>query len=1292
VTETLDLAIRLTEPPTDAGADIIATAALQCDGLEPVVLPLADPLRNDERAELRWYLEQYWLWPYEGFAERGRRVEALLVEIGTRLYAALRATPDAAGLVQHWQSAAADRRQVSIQTDLPTALALPWELLHDERSFLALRTRQPVAIVRRLPQRQGSATPMPFIPPLRILLVTARPEDSGFVDPRSIARELLDELAVQADAGAVALEFLRPPTLSALRQRLRQDPPVHILHFDGHGAFAAGERLVQSDGRLLPGRGQGLLAFEDDRGQAALVQADEVGQVLADSGVRLVVLTACQSAMGAADDAFSSVAARLIRSGVDAVVAMSTNVLVVTAAKYAEAFYRHLATGVPVAEAHERARQALHDDPDRHLEGQYGDREATPVQLRDWWMPHYYQQRPLTLAPTVGRRRTRATAQVPDGAATADIGALPPGPRYGFAGRSRELLQVERALRQGRLVVVQGFGGTGKTALAREAADWLTRTGMYTGACFVSFEGGGDAALLLSTLGAHLGIGDASFDPTEPPTAMVQLAPVLAHRPVMVIADNLESVLPAGEAPLDSAARAEFWDVVLGLARCGAGVVLTSRDVAFGDGRLLPGPAVVYLPLLGLHRDDAYAFASRILDALSIPRVRAPYVDLRALLERLDHHPLAIQLVLPVLRDVPLATVCAEFGALLPRFVDDAATGRNRSLLASLEYSLNRLTQQQQAWLPRLACFEGGALEENLLAVAEIPQTDWAELRTALEQAALIVAERIVGVTAPFLHFHPVLVPALRGRPGADDPTLRRRYAARYLWLARFAHSTDTRSPRQVRALVRRELPNLLRALDLLLDAGDVDAASTMANPLAEMLRSMGLTRISDEVRRRVADATARVEPSGDSAFTSPSWEAAHGLASREFEQGNLDAALARYDAMRRRIEQTPEGEPFGRNSFQHSYVLGQMARCLLHSQRPQQAEARAREALAIVEGLLHRQPDDTVTVRHRAIILTELGSILSAQGRYDEARQVLEEVQRVTEDLNDIRAQAVALGELGTLAERQRDFEDAWARHSAARDRFRVIGDALLEAVAWNQLGAVAQAQDDWLQAERCYRESLAIRERLGEWGEAAGVCNNLGIVARNAARADEAEQWYKRALELGRRSPDERRDAAVLNNLAWLIAEEVRAGRAGRDRLAEARDCAERARVVSERLDTLATSWMPFQILADIEDLAGNAAAAQQYQRSGREAYAAFAGHRHQLELEAGSLVAAIAASVIFPERQAIIKAHLPRIEADGWLVAAATRRIWAGERDWHALSEGLDLKQALLVLRVLEMIEQR
>ena len=509
----LDLSITLSQPPRGSPPEVLATLTLRCDqlGLTHMGDLLTDPLTPQEHEDLQWYLEEYWKWPFEGFAERGKQVEALLPQVGKRLYDALFSSRQADRIVQKWLGKTGVRHQISIITDLPRVLSLPWELLHSDQGFFVLRTRHPVSLVRRLSQSELAEDSTSFELPLRVLLITARPDNAGFVDPRNIARELLDEVQEQVENGTIAVEFLRPPTLHALRTRLSDTKrsPIHVLHFDGHGAFRPDQ--VSQNGLVLSGQGQGLLAFEDEEGQLDLIKAEEVAQVLQDSGVHLVVLNACASAMSS-DDALSSVAAHLIRSGIDAVIAMSGSVLVACATRYVEAFYHELAAGTPAPTAQERARQALYDSPRRHILRRYRDKEGAPIELRDWWLPHFYQQRPLVLQPTKLGRKKKQQAGTPALRLNED---MPKEPRYSFIGRSHELLQIERQLLRGKLMVIYGFGGVGKTALMREAADWLTRTGMYADACFVSFEHGGDAATLLSALGTYLGVYNGNYNPND---------------------------------------------------------------------------------------------------------------------------------------------------------------------------------------------------------------------------------------------------------------------------------------------------------------------------------------------------------------------------------------------------------------------------------------------------------------------------------------------------------------------------------------------------------------------------------------------------------------------------------------------------------------------------------------------------------------------------------------------------------------------------------------------------------
>ena len=782
----------------------------------------------------------------------------------------------------------------------------------------------------------------------------------------------------------------------------------------------------------------------------------------------------------------------------------------------------------------------MYDEPARHMIRRRRDEEGQPVELRDWWLPHFYQQCPLVL------QATRPSGQLEQQAGSISerlSESMPAEPRYDFSGRAYELLQIERFLLHGQLVVIHGFGGVGKTALVRETADWLTRTKMYDAASFISFEHGGDAATLLSTLGTFLGVYDGNYNPNETKTALAQLEPALKQKRTLVIADNLESILPGGDAPLDIAVRTTLWEVLLKLSHMGAGVLLTTRDTAFGDGSMAPGKHVAHLVLGGLHPEDAYALASRLPEYLGIDRAKAPYAELRELLKQLDYHPLSIQLVLPALgaSSLTLAKITADFSSLLPRFQDDHETGRNRSLLASLEYSLRRLSQAQRDLLPRLALFEAGANENELLAITEISEPEWMHLRPALEQAALLTAEQVAGITVPFLHFHPVLAPYLRSRPGADDPALRERYAQRYYAVANYLYDEDKRHAQEVRALVQKELPNLRRALELILEAGDLDAATEMAKSIAKFLNLFGLLRERDELRRRIGEAVAAKGAQESGGLTRAEYLRESGLGEDEFQRGKIGAAYTRFTGLLARIEALPGGIPLGLGSYEHCMTLVRMARCLQGGGHPAAAEDSLRKALTMIEALIEQQPEDQMRNSMRGKLLTDLGDMLTDQGKYSQARAAYEESLKVMEQPGDLRGEGVDLLQLGTLALEQRDYAEAQSRYKTALQLFQQLGEPEHEAIVWHQLGMVAEEQQKWTEAQRCYRESLAIKVRLGNAIGAAKTCNQLAIVAWRSERPVEAEGWYQRGLELFKQTnPGGSETATILNNLAVLLVNE--------------------------------------------------------------------------------------------------------------------------------------------------------
>jgi tetratricopeptide (TPR) repeat protein len=1328
----LDLQVEISARPPDASSDSAAPMTLHCGALKLHLEGemFSYPLTKQERDDLRWYLEEYWRWPFAGFAARGSSIEQMLPILGQRLYQAVFGHGAASDIIQQWRAERGDTHQISILTSDAGFLSLPWELLHDGQDFLTLQTDPPISIVRRIAkEEQPEPLEASFEKPLRVLMVTSRPVDAGQIDVRTIAREVLDALQDQIEAGAIEIEFLRPPTMEQLQERLSdQKHPVHILHFDGHGKY--NQYPVGQEHEGMKG---GQLLFETDASRGTKgdpVDAESLGEMLGYAGVRVVVLNACQSAtIGEKDNISSSMAIGLLLGTMQAVVAMSASVLATSAALYVKAFYGTLATGGAVQTAHEQALQALHEHPERHPLQRHPDEAGTPFNLQDWWLPYLYLQRPLALHPVSAAPESRqplATAVPP----RANDGT-PILSSYAFIGRSAELLQIERFLLRLGIVVVSGFGGVGKTALVREAATWLTHTQMYDETCFVSFEHGGDASLLLSALGEVLAVNNGSYHAYDPPAALTILAPLLKQRRILVIADNVESVLPGGDAALDDTGREQLWETLIQLQHNGAGVLITSRSPALDERRLTNWTVAYYLKLGALTFDDAYALAWQVLNANHIDPALVPYAELYDLLIQLDRHPLAIQLTLPALRVLPLAKLRVDFASLLSTFEDDQTTGRNRSLLASLDYSLQRLSDKQRTLLPRLAPFEGGALELNLLNVTEMSQDEWKDLQQALQQAGLLVQEQtFAGIKAPFQHFHPVLVPYLRGLPGADDAVLRERFVTNYYQFAYFLsireqgqQGQDKQANKRQGEIMRKwasvEFPNLRRSLELLLNGKDVGLITAEADILTRFLDYFGRRRERDTLRRAVLEA---IRPDGTQSGEILPWAVywqEKSLGEQELEQGDWQAATQRFQTLLFAMNTMPEGEELGHHSLAHATILQRLERALKAGGLLDEADARLQEALIITSELLEhgKAQQQTEVLYVRGTLLVDSGDILRYLGQYAQAKQAYEEGLLIATNANDQRGQAVALAQLGSLALAQKDFVGAINQYNDARILLEKLGEKALLATVLHQMGmassdlaltihtrrvtyagsplppvlSVESEQAVLTDAEQAYRESLKLREQLGDDVEAAGTCFQLGILAERVCRYAEAKDWYTRAQAMYERAaPGSHALMVCLNGLAHLLINADYPDRMAH--LAEAHHDAVQALQMAEKLPIEDETWTLYRVRATIAELEGQFGEAEAYWQREREVYAEFPPHRAEIDQIYGAFIANIVAAVKGDEQaRALVNVELVPFDANEQMqpVAASIRRILAGERDWHALSKKIVPHNALVLGRVLESL---
>ena len=1302
-----------------------SSVSVAFDGTDSGEHPFTDPLSLRDRQDLRWYLETYATRSLDDADdEQARRIRQRLAEIGQALFdAACGAHRATQRLFDSFQESTDAQRVLTIESQHAPILALPWELLRDSAphgNFL-FRERPHISVRRRIPGATGGRAPFRLAGKerLHLLFVVSRPSDASFLDPRADPAAVMDAVDTHAP-GRVTWECLHPPTLDALHARLDDDtlPPVDILHFDGHGSF---QHLSEEDVRRAPGRyggdvlreiadtraasgapipgtgrsspaGVGFLVFEDAEQRSHLVAARALGDVLFRARVGLVILSACESAaIDPAGDPIGSVAGRLLTTGIPAVLAMSHSVLAVTTRNLFGRFYASLARGRGIATALDDARAHLANDARKFAVRRRGDEQW--LELDDWFLPTLYH------AGADGALLTPPQAAA-GGTPAAPRHNLRPAHEAGFFGRRRELWDIETWFAgPTRRLSITGFGGQGKTELALEAVRWLLRTGQFHRAVFVDYaqaQGADGLAVALATLSRVI---DVSL------TDDAAAARALATEPTLVILDNLESLPAAALSELLGAAAR--WSL-----QGGTRILLTRRpaDCAHPDYPNSGSFIHRHIELRGLgsrsQPQDAlawYAALARLPGPVSVPPSRRD--ALVELFAQVDFHPLSIAVLAQQLRSRSAAELGERLRTLLAEHAHSpiAQPGTPAGLAASLRLSLDRLGPDERQAVRALGVFEGGAFEDDLLAITglggetaeqallrtlqnaleagELPDlppeaaaelarlqqyastptasghAQWPALRAQLLAAGLIGLETLPGVQPPFLRFHPTLAPLLWQELDTDArQRLGLAHRQRYAQLAALLSQEDTPHPEAARAIAERELPNLLAALQRAFDAGDPDAV-IFADRVLLFLRIFGRKREADAIQER---ANSQAGETGSDAW----FIAESNRGEQLFAAGQPGKAIGCFNEILARLPDKP--------NFRRVVTLSRLARSHRAAGNTATAETLAYQAFAQTSAL----PRDNDVLIHLSTCHTELADTLRALGRYREAREHYEAALNMDTEVGDTRGRAVVVAQLGFLALVEEDFPEAMQRYQDALSTFDSLGEPHAVAACHHQLGLILQAQSKWEAAERHYRHAAELKIFLGDEAGAAETWCNLATVCRLLDRGAQAEQWYRQALAVKGRTGEAADGGKIHSNLAALLSEDP-------NRLDEARQEAERALRLKETLDPGAGEiWNIHTILANIATRQHRPDDARRHRQAARDAKRAFTGTQHgllrHLPLILGCLAATGNASTA-----AKLDEALTQIDERGWTaLVTALRRVLSGEREADLLCETLDLEDSMIV----------
>jgi predicted ATPase/class 3 adenylate cyclase len=253
-----------------------------------------------------------------------------------------------------------------------------------------------------------------------------------------------------------------------------------------------------------------------------------------------------------------------------------------------------------------------------------------------------------------------------------------PVPATPFLGRERELQEVSALLADEnvRFLTLTGAGGSGKTRLAAQAVADVSQ--LYPdGVFWVGLAALREPAFVTSAIAQVL-------------AAKQDLAEHIGSKRLLLLLDNFEHVLAAASALADL------------LPTCpNVTLLVTSREQL----HLRSEHEYVVLPL-------------RESDAVSLFHERARAVgaeiaangEVAAICRRLDHLPLAIELAAARVKVLSPTALLSRLDRRLPLLTRGAQDlpERQQTLRATLDWSYELLTRQEQHLFVRLAVFAGG--------------------------------------------------------------------------------------------------------------------------------------------------------------------------------------------------------------------------------------------------------------------------------------------------------------------------------------------------------------------------------------------------------------------------------------------------------------------------------------------------------------------------------------------------------------------------------------------------------
>ncbi|UOX90437.1 tetratricopeptide repeat protein [Amycolatopsis sp. FBCC-B4732] len=951
-----------------------------------------------------------------------------------------------------------ESRRVNVALTSETYAGLPWEAVTLPGTEVPLVLQPGVQVFRTVKSPQ----PRPTLRggPLRIAFAVAAPTENGGA-LLNYERELRDiEEAVRpARAAGLELTLVRYATLGSLRSCVENVQP-HVLHVSTHG-------------------GVGSLTLEDDEGRPRPVGADEfVTEVLGAGPVPdLICLAACFTSAEAAPG-LPSFAARLVHSGVKAVVGTQTSVTDRYSTLFFTRLYNILATGsTDLAAATADARRAVQEQ----LSGPGEPRQQQIARLDEWAI--------VTLS-TTDETPTLISGTPVEGAPAVRV--EPDGSE--FIGRRGEQRLIARLLLE-ESVSLHGLGGAGKTALA-----WQVIASLEERMDLTAMVSGTATAAETFAVAARCASADVRDDNAGLPWAerLRRLASRLpSGRSLVLVVDG--SCESEGLRELMT-----VWAATPGLR-----LLHTSRVPE------IPGTTKVSLPQLSLPETVKLAW--------SLPAVgRWTDNSIEAAFDLLGGHP--------------AAWFSLDRSLSLSSSVPDSLVTRFAEITWSASGAADRVRElaDGNAYLTLLAAsifnspFPAEGLDKALLG---------ANVGTGVRpETERLIHLGLLAVRLDGLLDCPRWLRVILQANASDDfqrETLNRfEFMAGEFFMNRVLSTADQQDPYNIRS--DSDIHDFTEANQHFLAAGALPQAAAAAVLAAQALRREGAWVARDQILRQNLSV-----PGWDERSRIHLLQALGELA---LDSGDYDEALSAFDEaydLSRGLSAESEYDAHQRSRIQGHIALVYKARGqlddaeraftnVLESARADGDEIVEASALYNLAELFERQGAldkaeplylDALTLKESqgdrlgaANCIHQLGMLNQFRGQFQEAFEYYQAAARIRAEVGDAHESTISVAQLGILLTLVGEWSGARRLLSQALGTFEAVGDVSMMAVCYEKLGIVATAYREFDLAERYLARSVRIHSELGEREglQSAGKSRAELLVARGdyAAATDAYEK----------------------------------------------------------------------------------------------------------------------------------------------------------------------------------------